>query len=221
MMNQTAEPRLFLLDADALRAVRRSIFLGEDRFRAADDRLLREADQALQEGPFSVVDKEAVPPSGDKHDYMSRGTYWWPDPDKPDGLPYVRRDGEVNPEIYDYDSRRLGRMCSSVDTLALAYFLSDYEDFAERAALLLRTWFLDEARRMNPHLEYGQGIPGICKGRGIGIIDTWRLLPDGPARTGKGCGPGSPPISTGFWRATTDGARRASRTTTEPGTTCR
>lgn len=29
---------------------------------------------------------------------------------------------------------------------------------------------------MNPHLEYGQAIPGRCEGRGIGIIDTVCLI---------------------------------------------
>ena len=52
-------------------------------------------DLSLSDGPWSVMDKQHVPPSGDKHDYMSLGPYWWPDPDKPDGLPYIRRDGEV------------------------------------------------------------------------------------------------------------------------------
>jgi hypothetical protein len=29
---------------------------------------------------------------------------------------------------------------------------------------------------MNPHLEYSQAIPGICDGRGIGVIDGARLI---------------------------------------------
>lgn len=168
-------PRVFLLDPEELLAVRQAVFLGDERYLQADERLLREADQALFAGPFSVMDKDAVPPSGDRHDYMSMGPYWWPDPEKADGLPYVRRDGEVNPESQQYDRRPLGEMCAAVNTLAAAYFFSDHEDFAEHAALLLRAWFLDEATRMNPHLEFGQGIPGRCQGRGIGIIDTLQL----------------------------------------------
>ena len=174
MANGTEEngPRVFLLDAEELVAVRQAVFLGEERYVKADERLLREADQALFAGPFSVMDKEGVPPSGDRHDYMSMEPYWWADPEPADGLPYVRRDGEVNPESQQYDRKPLGGMCAAVNTLATAYFFSDHEDFAEHAALLLRAWFLDEATRMNPHLEFGQAVPGRCQGRGIGIIDT-------------------------------------------------
>jgi hypothetical protein len=103
---------------------------------------------------------------------MSMGPYWWPDPDKPDGLPYIRRDGEVNPDRDKYDNASLSPMCGHVATLSLASYLLNSDMYAEHAALLLRTWFLDAETRMNPHLEYGQAIPGICDGRGIGIIDT-------------------------------------------------
>ena len=166
------KPRVFLLDAERLLRVRSLVYDGDERLLAADDGLLQDADQALVMGPYSVVEKGILPPSGNAHDYMSLAPYWWPDPEREDGLPYVRRDGEINEERGQYDSLRLAAMCSAVYTLSTAYFFSDHEDFAERAALLLRTWFCAGATRMNPPLEYGQAIPGRCDGRGIGIIDT-------------------------------------------------
>ena len=165
-------PRVFLLDANELIATRDRIYGGEEELQAADQRLIRDADQALYAGPFSVVDKDATPPSGDKRDYMSQAPYWWPDPGSADGLPYVRRDGEINPDSAGYDRAPLAGLCSALSALAPAYFFSDLEHFAAHAGLLLRTWFLDEATSMRPHLDYGQAIPGQCHGRGAGIIDT-------------------------------------------------
>ena len=136
------------------------------------DRLRADAAEALEAGPFSVTDKDELPPSGDPHDYVSQGPYWWPNPDTEDGLPYVRRDGERNPEIEELDSPRLKQMADGVITLALAYYFFEEERYAAHARTLVETWFLDEATRMNPHLEYGQRIPGRVDGRGIGIVDT-------------------------------------------------
>lgn len=59
--------------------------------------------------------------------------------------------------------------------MSLAYYFSKEERYAKHAAQLIKTWFLDKKTRQTPHLNFGQGIPGINTGRGIGIIET-RML---------------------------------------------
>ncbi len=138
--------------------------------------VMKEADEILSARPHSVMDKLFTPSSGSKHDYMSMGPYWWPDPSKPDGLPYIRKDGQRNPEIRKITDREyLGELETRCKYLALAYYFSGEQRYAQKAQELLRVWFTDTATRMNPNLTFGQAIPGLNEGRGIGIIET-RLL---------------------------------------------
>jgi hypothetical protein len=49
---------------------------------------------------------------------MSYAPYWWPNPAKPDGLPYIRRDGEINPDVLKLSDRdKLNAMVEAVETL--------------------------------------------------------------------------------------------------------
>jgi hypothetical protein len=173
---QSKLPEIFLTDAATLLSARQEYAKGGGEFKQAIDALLRDGSKALKAPYASVMDKPEAPPSGDKHDYMSVAPYWWPDTTKPSGTPYIRRDGEVNPE-HDIigDRIRLGQMMGDVRTLGLAYYLTGDEAYASNAIGRLRVWFLDPATRMNPNLKYAQSIKGVVEGRGIGIIDAHGL----------------------------------------------
>lgn len=174
---QPAATGSLLLPAPVLQATRDSLRAAAPRQQAAFQALLDQADEALAMPPVSVLDKDMTAASGDRHDYLSFGPYWWPDPAKPDGLPYVRRDGERNPgAARGSDSAALARLAQAVHTLGLAHALTGEARYAAKAAALARVWFLDPATRMNPNFQHAQAIPGITVGRGIGLIEARWLI---------------------------------------------
>ena len=146
-------------------------------YASAITKLMNEADKALKSKPVSVMDKTMVAGSGDKHDYVSMGPYWWPDPTKPDGLPYIRKDGVRNPNATS-DCTNIGKTINDISTLGIAYYFSSNEKYAAKAAELTRIWFLNPETRMNPNMNYAQMIPGHNenKGRGFGMIDVYAFI---------------------------------------------
>ncbi len=127
--------------------------------------------------PLSVVkDKKRVAPSKDPRDYITLSPYWWPDSTAENGVPYIRRDGERNPEVYEYLERANSTtFAEAVQSLAVMYYLSDEEKYADKAAQMLRVWFLDTITGMNPNMTYSQTVPGMVEIRGTGIIDARRI----------------------------------------------
>lgn len=140
--------------------------------------LLDDADRLLTAQPPSVMMKNKVAASGDKHDYLSQARYFWPDPSKADGRPYIRKDGQSNPELLKLDRPRISELSDAVVKLSLAYYFSDDEKYAGKAAKYIRTWFLDKATKMNPHLRYAQIVPGQNNdlGRREGVLDTYSFV---------------------------------------------
>ena len=163
-----------LLESDYLVTTKSQLEQEEPRLQKAYTQLILAADKALLEGPFSVTDKSQLPPSGNKNDYVSYSRYWWPDPTKADGLPYIRRDGETYPGSQSLDAsdrQRIGAFGENTEVLALAYYFTGEKKYAQKVALLLRVWFLNEATRMYPNLNHAQCRPGHNTGSKSGVLD--------------------------------------------------
>ncbi len=139
-------------------------------------RILAAATAALDLQPITITAFRAELSEGGPNDFYSNGDYWWPDRTKTNGLPYIQRDGESNPNNFNQHRRCIAQLRDAVAALAAAYKITSDDRYTAKAAELLRVFFLDPKTRMNPHLKYAQAIPGRTPGRGIGIIDTLHLV---------------------------------------------
>lgn len=145
------------------------------------EQILADADHALDLPTITITENPNLQASGDPHDYFSTAPYYWPNPNTPDGMPYIRKDGERNPDRAKMsDQEPMLKMLRTAEVLAIAYHLTDQEKYASSAARLLRGFFLDPKTRMNPNLNHSQGVPGGVAGRSFGVIDTLLFikLPD-------------------------------------------
>lgn len=161
-VSMPGERRTTRLSIKSLEYMKEKISLSEDAdlLMPALSKLRQEADNLIARDCYSVVNKNHIPPSESMHDYFSLSIYKWPDPNTPDGLPYISRDGYINPEVAEYDGPRLALMANAVDTLNITYYLTGEEKYAQKAGDFLRTWFLNPETKMNPNMLYAQYVPG-------------------------------------------------------------
>jgi hypothetical protein len=139
------------------------------------DEVLKRAENNLTEKPITVTDHQCERSAGGIHDFYSEGDYWWPDSLNPEG-PYVRRDGQTNPDNFVAHRHAMIRFSTLVGNLTSAYLLTKDRKYIDAALVHIQAWFIDEETRMSPNLLYAQAIKGITTGRGIGIIDTIHLI---------------------------------------------
>ena len=185
-LNLRAEEKLLLIQEARLGQLKSAYEGKEDpglphEAKAIATKIVKEADKRMGKSVITITENENLQESKDPHDYFSIGRYFWPDSNKPDGLPWINRDGETNPNaVKASDEKKLGEMIHAVEYLALAYHLTGDEKYGAEAARFLRGFFLDAETKMNPHLDYGQSVPGKATGRGWGLIDTrgFMVLPD-------------------------------------------
>ena len=139
------------------------------------NRVLKNANIYLDAEPETVTASFCSRSAGTNHDFYSEGDYWWPDEQNPDGS-YIRKDGLTNPANFNNHREALIRFSQISGALASAYILTKEQKYADKLALHLQAWFVNENSKMNPNLLYAQAIKGIATGRGIGIIDTIHLI---------------------------------------------
>jgi hypothetical protein len=133
-------------------------------------RLRADAEHRLKEGPWTVTADRPQGLTLDVHEYYSEAPYWWPQSED-SKAPYVRRDGQVNPNRFMANKAAINSMAEAVYGLGTAAYLLDDPRYAQRAARLVRVWFIDPKTRMNPSLENAQAIRNVNNGRGAGILD--------------------------------------------------
>ncbi|KAF9091258.1 hypothetical protein BGX23_005355 [Mortierella sp. AD031] len=141
--------------------------------------IVKEANMALKSDKvYSVINKSQKAPSNDIHDYLSLSKYYWPNPNTPDGLPYIRRDGHINHEeintVEDY--KLLRTMIREVHMMGMAYHFTGNKEYMIKCAQRLNEWFLDEETYMKPNINYGSLQKGQKLGVRTGVLDMFTIF---------------------------------------------
>ena len=140
------------------------------------DRILRLANKWLPEPPQTITSFRSPRSPGGPHDFFSEADYFWPNPANPAG-PYKEIDGRSNPDNFQEHRKAMIRLSQAVPALTAGFLLTRRTDYAHAAAAHLLAWFVTPETRMNPNLEYSQGVRnGGPTGRSYGIIDTLHLV---------------------------------------------
>jgi len=138
-------------------------------------RILEAARRYLPLPPATITSFPSSRSPGGPHDFFSQADYFWPDPANPDG-PYINRDGQSNPDNFNGHRQAMIALSLQMPALTAAWLLTGDGRFGRHAAEHLRAWFITPKTRMNPNLEFAQGVHGVSTGRSYGIIDTLHLV---------------------------------------------
>jgi len=139
------------------------------------ERVLKAASTYVALQPVTITAFHSDRSPGGPHDFFSQADYFWPDPKNPDG-PYVNRDGQSNPDNFNDHRKAMIALSIQMPALTAAWLLTRDRRYGQRACEHRRAWFITPATRMNPNLEFSQGVHGVSSGRSYGIIDTLHLV---------------------------------------------
>ncbi|MEM6321156.1 MAG: alginate lyase family protein [Bacteroidota bacterium] len=165
---------LFLFFGNCQQPSEKQIESAESSYFSATS-IIAEAVSYLDKKPITVTETVCERSAGTPHDFYSEGDYWWPNSEDPEG-PYIRKDGQTNPENFIAHRLAMRDFSRWVASLTAAYKITKDKKYADKALEHLKAWFINANTKMNPNLLYGQAIKGRVTGRGIGIIDTIHLI---------------------------------------------
>jgi hypothetical protein len=138
-------------------------------------RIIAAATRYLDMRPRTITSYPSSRSPGGLHDYFSQADYFWPNPQDPGGK-YINHDGQSNPDNFNDHRKAMIALSVQMPALTAAWVLTRELRYGRLASDHLRAWFIDPDTRMNPNLEYSQGVHGVSTGRSYGIIDTLHLV---------------------------------------------
>src|SRR6202453_2468773 len=138
-------------------------------------RILHAAALYVDLPPRTITSYPSSQSRGGPHIFFSQADFFCPTPADPNGK-YINRDGQSNPDNFNDHRKAMIALSIQMPALTAAWVLTRDRRYGQHAADHLRAWFIAPATRMNPNLEYSQGVHGVSTGRSYGIIDTLHLV---------------------------------------------
>lgn len=134
-------PNMYI-NAEEIETIKDKIASNQQPWKTAYDKMISQANSALNIPTQSVTFGGEVPPSGDKHDYFTEP-------------PYLS-DGVYDPNADRTDYNSAIKMRDSVRSLGMAYAFTGDSKYADKAVQLVRAWAIDPDTKLNPKFTNGQ-----------------------------------------------------------------
>ncbi|NOX75918.1 MAG: hypothetical protein GXP17_04745 [Gammaproteobacteria bacterium] len=156
-------PNMYI-DVEEIAAIKTKVVAAEQPWKNAYDKMISDAQQALNEGEYSVTFQGRT-----SHTFYSESPYCgW---SRVDGGVDCR-DGQINPQADRGDYNAAIKLSRAMRNLGLAYAFTENSAYAEKAISLIRTWSLNPDTYMVPGDKSGGGgliellitIPGLFYG---------------------------------------------------------
>ena len=139
--------------------------------------IVRQGEQCIHSSLPLITDKIDTF-SGNRHNYESLSTYFWPSSTDTPTAPWVYRDGQKNPIRLKYDGDKINKFASRMLSLAKAYYLTNDSRFLHSWTEGIKAWCVETRTKMNPNFKYAQIVVNHNNNQGnyYGIIDGYVLI---------------------------------------------